>query len=330
MIVQRLALREACEAIPLAAAELESGADASVACLVGRLHGAALSEVPPSKSSSTLAAPTGQPPPASGGLSSRAAAPISSKPAAAAVAKGGGKTGTSGVPAQQAPLSIESSEPPLVIPSQWQLLSDPLLACGLPTSEMTAACGGGASLAAASALQALLHEENVRVVAELWARAAHAAGVIALGSTPGTDSDRALLSIAQRSAAACLALVPRSDLARDELGGVFGLRGHGYASYGLPFDSGGKAASGAAVGDRPFRASFPPTPGGGVVTGSGRGGHASVFQWWSIAEVAWGRSVLLLIDPGSQSVSERDEVSEHKYIDEFVCAYCIFVCLCEP
>lgn len=138
-----------------------------------------------------------------------------------------------------------------------------------------------------------------------------AAGELALNnSSSGADPDRSLLALAQRASAASVALAPSNELACDELGGVFGLKGHGFAAYGLPFTGGGKTGeAGDEVGNVPYRAVFSSLPGGGIVTGLGRGGRASVFQWWSIAEVAWGRAVLLLIDPGSQSVSECDEVS---------------------
>jgi len=96
----------------------------------------------------------------------------------------------------------------------------------------------------------------------------------------------------------------------DELGGVFGLKGHGFAAYGLPFTGGGKTGeAGDEVGNVPYRAVFSSLPGGASSLDLVSGGRASVFQWWSIAEVAWGRAVLLSIDPGSQSVSECDEVS---------------------
>lgn len=55
-------------------------------------------------------------------------------------------------------------------------MGDALLACGLPASEVSAATGAGSSLAAAASLQSVLHEENVRLIAELWARAAQVRG----------------------------------------------------------------------------------------------------------------------------------------------------------
>ena len=141
-------------------------------------------------------------------------------------------------------------------------------------------------------------------------RLLQAAGELAIDSSSGTDIDRNLLFLAQRAAAASVALAPPSDLALDELGGVFGLRGYGYPRYGLPFTGGGKTAeAGDDIGNVSFTKAFSTNAAGNVVTGLNHGGRASVFQWWSIAEVAWGRAVLLLIDPCSQSVVERDEVS---------------------
>lgn len=162
-----------------------------------------------------------------------------------------------------------------------------------------------------------------------------AAGELSLNPDLDAGPDRGLLQVAQRAAAASVALAPTSELARDELGGVFGLKGHGYTAYGLPFAGSDRAGeAGDDVGNVPFRAAFSVNPGGTVVTGLGRGGRASVFQWWSIAEVAWGRAVLLLVDPGSQAVSERDEVSVaaavehpdmcHSHLVNLSCSCCRF------
>jgi hypothetical protein len=299
---------------------LEAGVAASVAYAAGHLPGAVATDATLYKSPSTTPAPGSAPVPSSSNtdaLSARGTGqggPSKAIPANVKGGKAGGNAAANGsghsvIP--HAPPAADSSDLPFSIPALWHVAVDPPLACGLPASEVAAATGAGTSLAALSALQSSLHEEGLRLVCELWARCAYAAGVLAQGTLPGTDSDRNLLALAQRCAAACIALVPPSNLACDELGGVFGLRGHGYDAYGLAaLNSDSKAARDEGVGQKTFRSAFLTTPVGGVVAGTSRGGRSSVFQWWSIAEIAWGRAVLLLIDPGSQSVSERDHVSD--------------------
>lgn len=188
--LQRQALREAVDAIPAAAVELEAGLLASITHAMCRLPGSPQSDALVARTPSGTAVPlttnasggglTGRgaaagPAPA-GGATAAAGGPAASPAAAGQAAKGAsgkaGKAGGGGAATAAAPEAQLREEQPLAVPTTWLQVGDPLLACGLPASEVSAATGAGMSAASAAVLQSELHEANVRLVAELWARAA--------------------------------------------------------------------------------------------------------------------------------------------------------------
>lgn len=205
------------------------------------------------------------------------------------------------------------------------------------------------TVAANEAKRAELQKLHTTAMAELWARTAQAAVVLAKASmyesknkpangtvppttttpssTPSSsslttapvkptagDPDLSLLTDAQRCAAEAITLVPMSSALRiDELGSLFGLKGYDYDAYRLEvgpvyakITNPVAETVDVAIGRVGFRHRFGIGLDGGTIDGLGKGGYGNAFKWWSIAELAWGQAVGMLVNPERQNVIEQD------------------------
>lgn len=138
---------------------------------------------------------------------------------------------------------------------------------------------------------------------------------IALAPVKLDEPDLSLLVDAQRCAASCVRLSPVNSLRIDELGSLFGLRGHDYNLYKLSLGAEHvKTVKRTAeivdvhIGRVNFTHRFYNGPDGTTVDGSTIGGKTNSIKWWSIAELAWGSAIMMLINPDRQSAIEQDHL----------------------
>lgn len=234
-----------------------------------------------------------------------------------------------------------------------------------PTSSagVDAATYSMPTAAAIEASRVDMTRSSACLLAEMWARCAQAASDLAAESTKlqppppaaganttsaassatsppaasaSCDPDLSLLADAQRCAAHCIASVPAgpgSKLRIDELGGLFGLKGHGYDAYRLSLGpevvakmSAGTASHHAVgdlvdirVGRVGFFHRFGYGPSGQTIAGAGHGGYSTAVRWWSVAELAWGQAVMMLVNPDRQNMIEQDTLRTVA-LDHFVAA----------
>ena len=144
---------------------------------------------------------------------------------------------------------------------------------------------------------------------------AAAGAAIALAPVKLNEPDLSLLVDAQRCAASSIRLSPVHSLRIDELGSLFGLRGHDYSDYKLSLGAEhAKTVKRTAevvdvhIGRVNFTHRFYSGPDGTTVDGATVGGKTNCIKWWSVAELAWGSAVLMLVNPDRQSAIEQDQL----------------------
>jgi hypothetical protein len=150
---------------------------------------------------------------------------------------------------------------------------------------------------------------------ENTAVSAAAGAAIALTPLKLNEPDLSLLVDAQRCAASSIRLSPAHSLRIDELGSLFGLRGHDYSEYKLSLGAEHvKTVKRNAeivdvhIGRVNFTHRFYSGPDGTSVDGATVGGKTNCIKWWAVAELAWGSAVLLLVNSDRQSAIEQDHL----------------------